>query len=365
MEVGDPKTILIRLPNWVGDAVMSTPALRALRRRYPNSRVIAVGRSPIGRLLAGAAFFDEFRAFARPSRLVPRIGATWDFTRQLRALAADWFILLPHSFSSALVAFLSRPREIIGYSTLERGFMLTRKVRAPTRRLSRVPEPMTLHYLRLLEAVDVHDRDERMELLIQPEEEQRSDRVLAALGVKDGEPFVAANPGASFGASKLWTVEGFAELIRGLHDRFQLRTLVLCGPGEESIARRIAERAGRGAVDSSSLILPLELLKPVLRRSLLLVTTDTGPRHIAAALSTPQVVLMGPTDPRYSSTNLERTVVLRAEVECSPCHLKICPIDHRCMTRLGPDQVLAALRPLLRERDRLPKVKDHAQAHHP
>jgi heptosyltransferase-2 len=204
---------------------------------------------------------------------------------------------------------------------------------------------MTRHYLDLLSQLGVVSDDERMLLAISEEERERADRHLEELSVGRGESFFAVNPGASFGASKCWTVEGFAEVVRQLGER--ARSLILCGPGEEQWAQEISSRCGECAVDTSRRVLPLELLKPVLQRARILVTTDTGPRHIAAAVGTPQVSLLGPTDARYSSTNLERTRVLQVEVECGPCHLKVCPLDHRCMVRLTPDMVMAAVEDLL------------------
>jgi len=221
-----------------------------------------------------------------------------------------------------------------------------------------MPRPMPWHYLALLGTLGISGVDPRLELPISADEDDRAREHLTRRGLEDGEPYFAVNPGASFGASKFWTVEAFADTIRGLHRRHGARTLVLCGPGEETMASRISAEAGNAAVDTSEEFLPLDLLKPVLRDARVLVTTDTGPRHLATAFGTPVVVVMGPTDPRYTACNLERTRVLRLEVECGPCHLKICPLDHRCMLGLTADQALNAVdellllpRPVLREPD--------------
>lgn len=352
------KTIVVRLPNWVGDAVMATPALRALRQACEGARLIAIATPPCVRLLAGLPWVDEWIAYSRHGSHRGWGGAV-AFARSLRPRRADLWLVFPHSFSSALQARLGGARLVAGYHTLERGWLLHAKPRAPRENGKRQPAPMTRHYLDLLAAFGAAHRDERMELCILPGEEERARALRQALGI-GSERYFAVNPGASFGASKLWTLDGFAETIRLLHQRFGGRSLVLCGPGEEALARDIAVRAGPAAIDTSSGFIPLELLKPVLRDAALLVTTDTGPRHIAAAVGTPQVVVMGPTDPRYSRTNLEWTRVLRKDVECSPCHKKICPIDHRCMTRIAAAEVVEAAADLLQRSGRERQETLHA-----
>ena len=345
-ESGRWRTIVVRIPNWIGDAVMATPALRALRVAAPRARIVAMATGPVCRLLAGLGSVDEFVTIEPRGRHRGLLGG-WRAGVELRRCSPDLFVVLPHSFSAALIATASRATTRLGYWTRERFFLLDVRPRLAMEGLRRRPIPMTRLYLDLLRAVGIDARDERLELAISPDEEGRTSAALERLGIGADEPIAAANPGASFGSSKLWTVEGFAGTIRGLHERHGWRSLVLCGPGEEELARAIAAAAGPAAIDTSSAPLALELLKPALRRARLLVTTDTGPRHVATALRTPTVVLMGPTDPRHTASNLELTRVLRVDVECGPCHLKRCPIDHRCMTSLRADDALRAAESLL------------------
>jgi heptosyltransferase-2 len=338
--------ILVRLPNWVGDVVMATPAMRAIRRAAPRARVVAVGGGAAGRLLSGLSSIDEFVALDRAGRHGGWFG-WWRAGRELARRRPDLFVVLPHSLSSALLATASGARTRLGYWTRERSFLLDAKPRLAMEGARRLPIPMTRLYLELLRAIGVDDCDERLELAISTDEQERANVELERLGLAADEPYAAVNPGASFGSSKFWTVDAFAQTIRGLRERHGLRSLVLCGPGEESLARSIALAAGPAAVDTSAQPLALELLKPVLRRARLLVTTDTGPRHVATAFQTPCVVVMGPTDPRHTASNLEHTRVLRVDVDCGPCHLKTCPLDHRCMTSLTASDALRATESLL------------------
>ncbi|MBL8843413.1 MAG: glycosyltransferase family 9 protein [Planctomycetes bacterium] len=343
----DCKAIVVRLPNWVGDVVMATPLLRAVRGAAPHAAITAVGTPAAGRLLQGSPFFDRYQALDRRGRHGGWLG-WWKAGRDLAAGGRpDLHLLLPHSLSSALVAKASGARCVAGYWTRERGLLLDVKPRPAMEGRRRLPIPMTRLYLDLLRALGPDARDERLALSISADERARAAVELARLGVADDEPFAAVNPGAAFGASKFWTVEEFAATVRGLAERQRLRTLILCGPGEEALARSIAQAAGAAAIDTSAAPIALELLKPVLQRARLLVTTDTGPRHVATAVGTPCVVVMGPTDPRHTASNLERTRVLRVDVPCGPCHLKVCPLDHRCMTSLTAEMALRAAAELL------------------
>jgi heptosyltransferase-2 len=152
---------------------------------------------------------------------------------------------------------------------------------------------------------------------------------------------VGLNPGARFGSSKCWPPEYFGRLAEQLQTAMPCRVLLLVGPNEGEIARRVRAASRADLIDTASDPVDLALLKPLVRRCRVLVTNDTGPRHYAVAFGVPVVVIMGPTDLRYTGANLENTAILRRELDCSPCHLKVCPRDHRCMTEITPEAVLA------------------------
>jgi heptosyltransferase-2 len=359
--------VVVRWPNWVGDAVMATPVGRALAASLPGSEIWILGRSSAWMLLRGLPWVAGWIEYDKARHGGP-LGA-WRLSRELAHRRFAAALILPNSFSSALVPFLARVPERAGYLLGHRGFLLTSGIRPEMEGRRRRPEPMPRYYLRLtrllVERLAGHSADdacflgssaERLELRVTSEEGAAAREHLGQLGIEPGEPYAAINPGASFGPSKLWSVAGFAEVARGLHERRGLRSLVLCGPGEETLARDIARRAGRAAIDTSAAMIPLDLLKPVLRGSRLLITTDTGPRHIAVALGVPVIVVMGSTDPRYTACNLEATEVLRVDVDCGPCHKKVCPErTHRCMEGISPQWALRAAESLL-ERHPAPRV---------
>jgi heptosyltransferase-2 len=225
--------------------------------------------------------------------------------------------------------------------------LLTHALAAPRADGGRLPISMIERYLRITRALGCADAGPELDLPLDPLAAERVSKRLSLTGVGDGEPFAVVTPGASFGASKLWPPEHFAAACVGLRAAHGMRSLLAPGPGEEGVARAIAERAGAAALVLDEPVTTLPELAALIARAKLVLSNDTGPRHMAVALGTPVISLLGPTDPRHTAHLLERQRVLREPVECSPCHLKACPIDHRCMQRLAPDRVLAAAAELL------------------
>ncbi|MCE2392618.1 MAG: lipopolysaccharide heptosyltransferase II [Proteobacteria bacterium] len=339
----DPRRVWVRAPNWVGDALMATPALRALRRARPRAEIVLCGRPWVGELLRGIGSFDRF---------VPDAGSGWrglaSQLRPLRRARFDWAILLPDSPRNALAPWLARVPVRVGYARdgLRRA-LLSHPLAPPSdpdgrrRAIS-----MIERYLRLVRPLGCPDAGLELDLAVDEEARDALSRRLERAGVADAEPLLAVCPGASFGSSKLWPAERFARACELLAER-GLRPVLAPGPGEEGIAGDVAARSGAGCVVLTDPTIRLPELAALIERARLLLCNDTGPRQVAVALDTPAVVLMGPTDPAHTAHWLERQRVLREDVDCSPCHLKTCPIDHRCMTRIRPERVAAAARELL------------------
>ena len=164
-----------------------------------------------------------------------------------------------------------------------------------------------------------------------------------------GDKVIGLNPGASFGSSKCWPAQNFARTAELFEEKTGARILLFAGPGEDEIVKAILSKTSAKIINTAPDRVDLELLKPLVKRCNLFVTNDTGPRHYAVAFDVPAVVIMGPTDPRYTSSNLDKTIVIRVDLDCSPCHKKTCPADHRCMTQITPEMVLEAGEKLLSE----------------
>jgi len=323
--------ILVRSPNWTGDLVMATPGFRALRAGLPEARITLQVRAELAPLLAGAPWFDA---------MLPLGSAALRESRALRAGAGfDLGLCLPDSFESALRMRLAGVRRIVGYARNGRGFLLHQRVPYPSAGGRRGLIPRELHVLGLVEALGCAPQGTGLELFVTEAEQREADAALAAAGVATGEPLALLAPGASFGASKLWPAESFAAVGDALA-RSGARVVLTGTPAERALAARVREAMQRPALDLCG-ALGLGGWKGLMRRARLLVGNDAGARHVACALGLPVVLVMGPTSLDKTSCNLERVSVLAADVACRPCYLRDCPIDHRCMTRVGPALVAA------------------------
>lgn len=338
--------IALFLPNWIGDVVMATPAVRALREAFPAAELVAVCKPYVADVLAGTPWFRETILFDKNG---PRDQRSWAVGRKLRQSRPDAAVLFPNSFRAALVARLGRCRQIIGFSRYGRRFLLTKRLHPVTDARGRlVPSPVIDDYNRLARELGTHDPGYRMELFTTPEDEAAADTVWGRLGLARYSRVVGLNPGAAFGAAKHWPTGHFARLARMLAQRTDCGVLVLCGPGEREIARRIADESRSPNVFTlSDAPLSLGLTKAAIRRLALLVTTDSGPRHFAAAFNRPVVSLFGPTHIGWTETYFAKAVHLQKQVPCGPCQQRVCHLDHRCMTELTPDEVFAAADSLL------------------
>jgi heptosyltransferase-2 len=333
----DGDTIVVFCPNWVGDVVMATPAFECLRAGFPRSQIHGVIRPYARGVLEDSPWFDRViesrdKTFGGFRRLVG----------QLRALRPETAVLMPNSFRAALVARLSGTRRIYGYRRGGRSALLSGGP-APRADAGGIqPIPMVDYYLDICRWLGLKaPASTRPRLYISKARRRQADVLLRRLGVTPGAMLVGINPGAKFGTSKCWPPEHFARLAELLSARWKCRIMLFVGPGEAEISRRIVEACRIPVIDTAGMGVDLAMLKPLVQRCQLLVTNDTGPRHYAVSLGVPVVVIMGPTDPRYTEANLDRTVVLRQSLDCSPCHRKVCPGNHACMVGVTPEMVLA------------------------
>lgn len=343
---------VVILPNWVGDVVMATPMLRALRRHWgPTARITGVMRPLMAELLAGTPWLDDAIFYDRRSKDPARRfrGAA----RHLRAARPDVAVIVANSVSSAALAWLGGARRRIGFSRPERRLLLTDPLPPKRRGWQLEPTSAADHAMDLAVRAGAVREPLRLELAVTAADEALADETLGRLFPQSdpARPLIVFNDGGAFGPAKAWGSEKFAALARHLRDRVPgARILVHCGPGDREDARQIAAAADDPAIRSlaDEPHLPFGLSKAVLKRAAAVVTTDSGPRHIAAAFGTPTVVLFGPMDPRLSRSDHPRLVEMRLDLPCSPCGRRICPLAHHdCMRLLAVEDVGASLLTLL------------------
>ena len=314
-EVG---VIVVRLPNWLGDTVMTLPAMHGLRAARPRVCVVAVGRwAP---LLAGQGVADALVPYPIGWRARRRLAAA------LRAMRADVAVLMTNSFESALAARLWGARIRLGYDADLRRLLLTHATPLPSPRLHQIDE-----YRRLLEAAGVA-APATVPVWRLGDDAAAGAAVSSLLdecGVSRGTRAVGLHLGASFGSSKQWPAASFAEVASRLRKR-GLRPIVLGSPADAEMAAAVSAAAGWAIPSLVARDRP-ELLPRLLARLACLVSSDTGVAHLAAAVGTPTVTLFGPTDPRLTAPRSRGARRIEGSAPCAPCFLPRCPIDHVCM----------------------------------
>jgi heptosyltransferase-2 len=322
------RRLLIRAPNWLGDAVLSLAAVRDLRRAFPQARIEVLARPSVAGLYGAVSEVDAVRE-----------------SRGWRADAAglrgafDAAALLPNSFGSAVAPFLARVPERWGYARDGRGPLLTRRVRlAPDVR----GRSQVYYYRAMLAGLG-------LDVAAPPDASLACPPAWAeqAAGLLGEGPWIGLAPGAAFGSAKRWPAARFAAAGDRLAGRLGARVAVLGAASERGLGEEIAAAlAAPARVLCGQTSLPG--LVGVLSRLRLLVSNDSGPMHVAAALGVPVVAVFGPTDWRETSPVGNAHRLVREEVYCSPCGLRECPIDHRCMKRVGVDRVVDAAADVLR-----------------
>jgi heptosyltransferase-2 len=325
--------LLVRIPNWFGDVVMATAALRTLRRGLPSAHISLVGKSHLVPILEGSGWHDE-------TIVLPAGAGPIAFGRSLRGRGFSHAILLTHSWSSAIMAWAARVPVRIGHANEGRGVLLTHA--APLRRTGRIrPEPAPEAYLRLcrLAGCETAEEDLRVELPVDAAAAERAGAWLAERGVGPDEAPVAMNVGAGFGVAKQWPAERWARVA----DRVTAtgRPVVVYGGPKDEAAVEAVLAASRGGRVLRGLGVPITDLAAHMRRAALLISTDSGGRHFGVAVGTPTIVLMGPNHPNLTEcdANADGYVVVLTRPACWPCHLRVCPIDHRCMVDIDAERI--------------------------
>jgi heptosyltransferase-2 len=258
----------------------------------------------------------------------------------------DRIVLFTNSLRTAWMAWRSGACVRVGYVGDARALLLTTRLPRPCKKPGCGFVPTIDGYLRVAEAAGSAVESRRLELATTEEDERTADVVWHELGLPPGERVVLLNSGGAYGAAKHWPAAYFAELARRIVDRGDFSVLVNCGPAERKIAETIAGQAADSRVVSLAYRdhLPLGLTKACVRRSRLVVSTDSGPRFFAIAFGKPLVTLFGPTDPAATATHYERETCLSLGLDCQPCMARLCPLKHhRCLRELPVDAVYAAV----------------------
>lgn len=350
----------VLLPNWVGDLVMATPTLRALRRNFPAAQIVGVARPYLLPLLEGTGWLSRRLAWEHHGR--GWMGRTWQVASALRRERLDAIVVLRNSGFAAAMARLSGAGQAIGYARGANRLFLTTRLAPPQERGRYTPVSAVDYYLKLAYALGCDEEPRQLELATTPADEAAADTIWQRLDLPDPREVVLLNVGGAYGSAKHWPREHSLDLARRLASDLGRAVVFLCGPDERAAAAALVAAADHPRVKSlASEDVAFGATKAVIRRSRLLISTDSGPRHIAAALGTPTITLFGPIDPRWSENYQPGAVHLRLPLDCSPCGRRVCPLKHhRCLRDLTPEAVLRAAERQLAVGDRSSRPLDAA-----
>jgi heptosyltransferase-2 len=333
-----PGRVLVRAPNWLGDAVLALPAMAAIRRHFPGAHLAVAGPAPV------AAVFREVTA-AQPDQVIEAPADRRGAQAMIRAGRFDLGILLPNSFQSAWDLRRAGVPDRWGYATSGRGLLLTRRSEPErTRGVRHHADYFRALVLGLGIAVD----ERPPQVTASPTTRAQADALLAQLRVSPNAAIVGLAPGAAYGEAKQWPPDRAAALAARLVRERDVTCLVLGAAHDRPAAREMESWLRAHAPETLARVIDLtgrtsvSGLVGVTERCRVVVSNDSGAMHVAAAVGRPVIAIFGPTDER-STRPVGGHAVLTAPVFCRPCMLRDCPIDHRCMKRITIDQVFDAV----------------------
>ena len=340
------KRVVVRGTNWVGDSLMTIPALRALRRVLPEAHITLVIRPGTKGIFSEADFIDEVVLYDRKNALsvVPQV-------REWRRRKFDLAVLFQNAFEAALIPFLAGVPLRLGYATESRQALLTHPLPLPEWRSSRHE---VFYYLYLVTALEqmlfgrstVCEAEPDASLQISEARKAQAAELLRAYGVGEDDAVVVLCPGSINSRAKRWPAEAYAALADRLIES-KRRVLLIGSKDETDVSEDVTRRMRQQPIVLTGKT-TLDHITAVIDRADLIVTNDTGPAHLGAALGRPTIVIFGPTNPLTTRPFAPEAVMLRHPPDCAPCMLRDCPIDHRCMTAITVDEVFEQSQALLK-----------------
>jgi heptosyltransferase II len=336
------KRVVVRGTNWVGDAVITVPALRELRRVLPDAHITLVSRPGTADIFIDADFVDEVLVYERSG-----LGSAWTQAREWRRRRFDLALLFQNAFEAAAIAFLARVPRRVGYAADHRGKILTQAIPLPVWKDERHEIFYYLNLVAELERIlygasvveSVGSNQPQFALAVSADRQHHAKEFLREHGLRAGAPLVLLCPGSINSRAKRWPTERYASVA----DHFAATgaSVALIGsPAEMEVSKEVSLHAinkpfvltGQTSVAEATAIISVADV---------LITNDTGPAHIGSAVGTPTLVIFGPTNPLTTRPFAPNAEIIRQQPDCAPCMLRDCPIDHRCMTAITPEEVFA------------------------
>lgn len=339
----DVKRLLVRSTNWIGDAVMTTPAVRTIRHHFPDASISLLAKPWVAPVFAHSPHVDEIIIYEANGRHRGVMGPI-RLARDIRRRDFDAAILLQNAIEAALIAFLAGIPMRIGFDTDARRLLLTHPVRC-TRAIKAIHQ--SGYYLKILEGVGIPPQGQTLELSVGNTNRQRAKEILSNRGILPGSRIVGLNPSATYGPAKQWFPERYAALGDRLSRTLDAAIVLFGGPTDRDLGRHIVNMMQAPAVDLSGRTTLGEAMA-LIERCDAFVTNDSGLMHVAAAVNTPLVAIFGSTNSTTTSPYSPTSRIVRVPIECSPCMKPVCPLGHmNCMRQVSVEMVAEAVEGLL------------------
>lgn len=337
-----PKNIIVRMPNWLGDLVMATPVLADLRKHWPQANITAMCQSNVAQLLKFDPNINELYSYKRPSGWIHR-SQHGEIIKAIRHGEYDLGVLLTNSFSSAWWFWRGHVRNRIGFATHGRSLLLDKAVAFPAQKET---QHLVITYKELLAPLGISPSDTAPQLFVSPQEKAAAQELLRNQGINIGEDvIVGINPGAAYGSAKCWLPDRFVEVTKRLLEDPKVHVVYFGDPAGAPLVNDICKQLPDRVINLAGKTTIREVVA-LIQNCTVFLTNDSGPMHICAALKTPLLALFGSTSDVKTGPYGGGSVIHK-HVECSPCYKRVCPIDFRCMTRIGVDEVYNKLRALM------------------
>ena len=336
--------ILIRATNWVGDAVMTMPALEAVRENFPSADITVLARPWVIPLLETHPAINRVIPYSRGNGIGDDYLEIFRVVRRIRELHFDLAILFQNAFEAALLTFLGGIKNRVGYNTDGRGFLLSHRVR---RRDDIMKGHQVEYYLGILRGMGWEAEIKDPTLFVDPNEDERIGRLLRTHGIERNDFLMALSPGAIYGPAKRWPSERFALIGDWAVERWGAKVLIMGSEREKDIGAEVTDAMKQPAWDLSGMT-SLGGAMALINRCQFFVTNDSGLMHVAAALHIPLVAVFGSTDPVATGPRGSYARIVKHETDCAPCLKPECPEDYRCMLGITPEEVWQEMEDLRR-----------------
>lgn len=336
--------IMIRAANWVGDAIMTTPVIRAVRKNYPAAVIIVLAKPWGIPVYENNPYIDKILLYDNSGRHKKGFG-TLALAKDLRTYRFDLTILMQNAFEAGLIAFLGGIKERIGYNTDGRGFLLNRGIKLnPDLKKGHLID----YYIGILKGAHLEDDGRNLDLFLCKSDRKFANRFLELKKFDSSQPVIGINPGATGGTAKRWFPERYAEVCKNLAQKFKVKIFIFGGPADIELGEYIAGLS-RGCCINIAGKTSLGQAFALIEKCSLFITNDSGLMHAAAALNINQLAVIGSTDYIATAPSNKNSIMVRAKVPCSPCLKDICPTNHKCMDKISVDMVMETCKSLLKD----------------